>query len=59
LFLITSENPSIQYRAVPIVDDIKVGIIADGTIHNTRFTLFSEPKMADENVLSLLITDRN
>ncbi|MBA6224929.1 translocation/assembly module TamB domain-containing protein [Colwellia sp. MB02u-18] len=58
LFLGTAANPSIQFRAVRIVDDIKVGIIADGTIHNPRLTLFSEPTMADENVLSLLITGR-
>jgi translocation and assembly module TamB len=56
LFLGTAENPSIQFRAVRILDDIKVGIIADGTIHNPRLTLFSEPVMADENILSLLIT---
>ncbi|MBA6341647.1 translocation/assembly module TamB domain-containing protein [Colwellia sp. MB02u-10] len=59
LFLGTAANPSIQFRAVRIVDDIKVGIIADGTIHTPRLTLFSEPTMADENVLSLLITGRN
>ncbi|MBA6391328.1 translocation/assembly module TamB domain-containing protein [Colwellia sp. BRX10-3] len=59
LFLGTAANPSIQFRAVRIVDDIKVGIIADGTIHNPRLTLFSEPAMADENILSLLITGRN
>ncbi len=59
LFLGAAENPSIQFRAVRIVDDIKVGIIADGTIHQPRLTLFSEPAMADENVLALLITGRN
>ncbi|TWX72481.1 translocation/assembly module TamB domain-containing protein [Colwellia sp. C1TZA3] len=59
LFLGTAANPSIQFRAVRIVDDVKVGIIADGTIHQPRLTLFSEPTMADENVLSLLITGRN
>ena len=59
LFLGAAENPSIQFRAIRIVDEIKVGIIADGTIHNPRLTLFSEPVLADENVLSLLITGRN
>ncbi len=59
LFLGAAENPSIQFRAVRIVDDIKVGIIADGTIHNPRLTLFSEPTLADENILALLITGRN
>ena len=59
LFLGTAANPSIQFRAIRMVDDIKVGIIADGTIQNPRLTLFSEPTMADENVLSLLITGRN
>jgi|TARA_B110000211_G_scaffold57092_1_gene63720 translocation and assembly module TamB len=59
LFLGAPENPSIQFRAVRVVDDIKVGIIADGTIQYPRLTLFSEPAMADENVLSLLITGRN
>lgn len=59
IFLGSSENPSIQFRAVRQVDDIKVGIIADGTIHAPRLTLFSEPAMADENVLSLLITGRS
>lgn len=59
LFLGTAANPSIQFRAIRMVDDIKVGIIADGTIQNPRLTLFSEPTMAEENVLSLLITGRN
>ena len=59
LFLGAPGNPSIQFRAVRIVDDIKVGIIADGTIQKPRLTLFSEPTMADENILSLLITGRN
>lgn len=59
LFLGTAANPSIQFRAVRLVDNIKVGIIADGTIHKPRLTLFSEPTMADENILSLLITGRN
>ena len=59
LFLGTAANPSIQFRAIRIVDDIKVGIIADGTLQKPRLTLFSEPTMADENVLSLLITGRN
>ena len=59
IFLGSAENPSIQFRAVRQVDDIKVGIIADGTIHAPRLTLFSEPAMADENVLSLLITGRS
>ena len=59
MFLGAPENPSIQFRAVRVVDDIKVGIIADGTIHSPRLTLFSEPVMADENILSLLITGRN
>ncbi len=59
LFLGAAENPSIQFRAVRIVDDIKVGIIADGTIANPRLTLFSEPTLADENILALLITGRN
>jgi len=59
LFLGAAENPSIQFRAVRVVDEIKVGIIADGTIHKPRLTLFSEPTLADENVLSLLITGRN
>jgi translocation and assembly module TamB len=59
LFLGTAGNPSIQFRAVRIVDDIKVGIIADGTIHTPRLTLFSEPTMPDENVLSLLIIGRS
>tara|TARA_R110000737_G_scaffold109203_3_gene142135 strand:- start:9781 stop:13485 length:3705 start_codon:yes stop_codon:yes gene_type:complete len=59
LFLGTPGNPSIQFRAVRIVDDIKVGIIADGTIQKPRLTLFSAPAMADENILALLITGRN
>lgn len=59
LFLGTAANPSIQFRAIRMVDDIKVGIIADGTIQKPRLTLFSEPTMADENILSLLITGRN
>lgn len=59
LFLGTAANPSIQFRAIRMVDDIKVGIIADGTIQKPRLTLFSEPTMAEENVLSLLITGRN
>lgn len=59
LFLGAPDNPSIQFRAIRVVDDIKVGIIADGTIHYPRLTLFSEPSMADENILSLLITGRN
>ena len=59
LFLGSAENPGIQFKAVRTIDEVKVGIIADGTVNAPRLMLFSEPTMADENILSLLITGRN
>ena len=59
LFLGSAENPGIQFKAVRTIDEVKVGIIADGTVNAPRLMLYSEPTMADENILSLLITGRN
>jgi len=59
LFLGSAENPGIQFRAVRMIEDVKVGIIADGSIASPRLTLFSKPPMAEENILSLLLTGRS
>ncbi|MGX5172638.1 translocation/assembly module TamB domain-containing protein [Aliikangiella sp. IMCC44653] len=59
LFLGPPENPGIQFKASRNIDNIKVGIIADGSVNNPRLTLFSQPAMSNEQILSLLITGRS
>lgn len=59
LFLGTAENPGIQFKASRTIDEIKVGIIADGSLANPRLTLYSTPAMAEENILALLLTGRS
>ncbi|WP_144391576.1 translocation/assembly module TamB domain-containing protein [Pleionea sediminis] len=59
LFLGSLENPGIQFKATRTVDDLKVGVIADGSLANPKLTLYSEPPMAEENILALLVTGRS
>ncbi|WDE09687.1 translocation/assembly module TamB domain-containing protein [Thalassomonas haliotis] len=58
LFLGAADNPGIQFQATRNIDDLTVGVIVDGTANKPRLRLFSSPAMAQENVLSLLITGR-
>jgi autotransporter translocation and assembly factor TamB len=59
LFLGNPENPGIQFRATRTIDDIAVGVVADGTLLNPRLTLYSNPVMEEENILALLLTGRS
>ncbi len=59
LFLGNPENPGIQFRATRTIDDMSVGVVADGTLLNPRLTLYSNPAMAEENILALLLTGRS
>lgn len=58
LFLGTADNPSIQFRAVRKIDEIKVGVLANGSLANPRLTLYSQPAMSEENILALLLTGK-
>lgn len=59
LFLGSPENPGIQFKATRTIEDIVVGVIADGTLLNPKLTLYSDPIMPEENVLALLLTGRS
>jgi len=59
LFLGPMDRPGIQFKSYRMVGDIKVGLMADGSLLAPRLTLYSEPAMPEENVLSLLVTGRN
>ncbi len=58
LFLGQPENPGIQFKATRHIEDIEVGVIANGSANNPRLTLFSQPSMSDQDTLSLLLTGR-
>ncbi len=59
LFLGNPENPGIQFKASRKVEDITVGVIADGSLANPSLRLFSQPAMPDEEVVALLLTGRS
>lgn len=59
LFLGTPDNPGIQFKASRKIEEIKVGVIADGSLANPSLRLFSEPTMPDEEVVALLLTGRS
>jgi hypothetical protein len=59
IFLGSATNPGIQFTATRTIDDIKVGVIADGTLLEPRLKLFSLPVMPEENILALMITGRS
>jgi len=59
LFLGSPENPGVQFKAVRKIDDVTVGIIADGSLVDPRLTLFSNPVFSEENILALLLTGRS
>ena len=40
------------------IDDIKVGVIANGSLASPRLTLYSQPAMSEENILALLLTGK-
>jgi autotransporter translocation and assembly factor TamB len=58
-FIGAADNPGIQFKAVRKIDDIKVGVIANGSLASPRLTLYSEPPMAEEKILAFLLTGRS
>ncbi|WMS88734.1 translocation/assembly module TamB domain-containing protein [Pleionea litopenaei] len=59
IFLGAADNPGIQIAASRKIDDIKVGVYADGSLLDPKLTLFSEPAMPEENIVALLLTGRS
>lgn len=59
IFLGSAENPGIQFKATRQIDDIKVGVVANGTLIDPRLTLYSEPALPEENIVALLLTGRS
>ncbi len=58
LFLGNAENPGIQFKAIREIDGVTVGVRADGTVNQPKLTLFSEPYMAQDEILAMLVLGR-
>lgn len=58
IFLGPADNPGVQIAASREVDDIKVGVYADGSLLDPKLTLFSEPALPEVDIVSLLLTGR-
>lgn len=59
LFLGNPENPGIQFKASRKIEESVVGVIASGSLAKPNLRLYSEPAMADEEILALLLTRRS
>lgn len=58
LFFGAYDNPALDIRAVREVDDTTVGVLMNGTLKNINSQLFSTPTLADNDIISVLITGR-
>ncbi|MBF0119484.1 MAG: translocation/assembly module TamB domain-containing protein [Desulfobacterales bacterium] len=52
------DNPAIDFKAVKIRGDVKVGVMATGTLKNPKIQLFSDPPMDNADILAYLILNR-
>lgn len=52
------DNPGLEIRAVRHVDEVIAGILVRGSLKNPQVTLFSEPAMAETDILSYLVLGR-
>lgn len=52
------DNPGVDVRAVREIEDVTAGILVRGSLKNPQVTLFSEPAMAETDVLSYLVLGR-
>ena len=58
LFFGAYDNPGIDVRATRKVDDMTVGVLMNGTLKNISSQLFSTPALADNEIISVLVTGK-
>jgi translocation and assembly module TamB len=58
LFFGAYDNPGIDLRATREVEGFTVGVLMNGTLKNLNSQLFSTPALADNDIISVLVTGR-
>ncbi|GJM11616.1 MAG: translocation/assembly module TamB [Pseudohongiella sp.] len=58
LFFGAYDNPGIDLRATREVEGFTVGVLMNGTLKNVNSQLFSTPALADNDIISVLVTGR-
>lgn len=58
LFFGAYDNPGIDLRATREVEGFTVGVLMNGTLKNINSQLFSTPALADNDIISVLVTGR-
>lgn len=58
LFFGAYDNPGLDIKATREVNDMTVGVLMNGTLKNINSQLFSTPALADNDIISVLVTGR-